>query len=318
MGAVVTEAPLRNDLARGPDGGRAFWVTTADGLRLRVGHWPGADKGADRGTVFLLPGRSEYVEKYGPAATEFAARGYGLIMIDWRGQGLSPRLHADPARGHLLRFGDFQRDLDALLAQGAALDLPRPWFVLSHSMGGAIALRRLTEAHPFRACAFSAPMWGVGVPRWLRPWAPQLARWLRGGRLSEAYVRGTTAETYVLHAPFEDNMLTTDARMWAWLVDQAGAEPRLALGGPSYQWAAESILECQALTALPSPALPCLTVIGSNERIINTRPVHERMARWPGGRLLVVEGGEHEVMMETPARRKQFYDAVAALFDAAR
>lgn len=113
-------------------------------------------------------------------------------------------------------------------------------------------------------------------------------------------------------------MLTTDARMWAWLVDQAGAEPGLALGGPSYQWAAESILECQALAALPSPALPCLTVIGSHERIINTRPVHERMARWPGGRLLVVEGGEHEVMMETPARRKQFYDAVATLFDAAR
>ena len=29
-------APLRNDLARGPAGGSAWWIRTPDGLRLRI------------------------------------------------------------------------------------------------------------------------------------------------------------------------------------------------------------------------------------------------------------------------------------------
>ncbi|HEY0213874.1 MAG TPA: alpha/beta hydrolase [Paenirhodobacter sp.] len=314
---MMEPAPLRNDLARGPAQGRALWVTTTDGLRLRVAHWAPAAK-PPTGTVFLLPGRGEYVEKYGLAAQEFAARGYGLAVIDWRGQGLSPRLHPDPARGHLLNFTDFQTDLDAFLAAGAALNLPRPWYVLAHSMGGAVALRRLSGGHPFNACAFSAPMWGVGVPRWLRPVAPQLARALRGRPLAQAYVTGTDARTYVLRAPFQDNLLTHDARMWAYMVDHVGGEPALAIGGPTYHWVAESILECIALAALPSPVLPCLTVIGTQERVVDTRPIRNRMARWPQGRLIEVAGAGHEVMMETPARRTMFFDAVVALFDAAR
>ena len=35
----MEEAPLRNDLAEGPDGGRAVWATASDGVRLAARLW---------------------------------------------------------------------------------------------------------------------------------------------------------------------------------------------------------------------------------------------------------------------------------------
>ena len=71
-------APLYTDIAPGPDGGQAHWAETSDGKRIRLGHWPCA--GA-RGTVLLFPGRTEYIEKYGLCAADFARRGLSLIHI---------------------------------------------------------------------------------------------------------------------------------------------------------------------------------------------------------------------------------------------
>lgn len=303
-------APLRSDLARGPEGA-AHWVRAADGLRLRIAHWPAQ---AAQGTVFLLPGRTEYIEKYGLAATDLTARGFSVVAIDWRGQGLSDHVHADHARGHILRFSDFQHDLDALLAAGAALGLPQPWGLLAHSMAGAIALRRLMGTHPFAAAAFTAPMWGIALPRWLRPASLPLARAFDGRPLAQNYVPGSGPAPYVLRTAFLDNLLTTDAAMWAYLVEQAAGEPGFVLGGPSVNWVAESLLECRALAAQPSPALPCLTALGSAERVVDAAAIRERMGRWPGGRLMDFAGARHEVMMERAEARARFFDAAAALF----
>ncbi|MEO9862797.1 MAG: alpha/beta hydrolase, partial [Yoonia sp.] len=74
-------APFHDDVAYGPDGGAAHWVTTVDGLKIRVGHWTCADV---KGTVLIFPGRTEYVEKYGDAAREFLEANYATVSIDWR------------------------------------------------------------------------------------------------------------------------------------------------------------------------------------------------------------------------------------------
>lgn len=310
----MERAPLHESIARCPEGGAAYWLTAADGVRLRLGVWP---KAGAKGTVFLLPGRTEYIEKYGPAAADFAARGYAMLAVDWRGQGLAERVHADPLKGHVGRFADYATDMAAVIEAAGALDLPRPWFVLGHSMGGAIGLRALIEPHPFAGAAFSAPMWEIKLPAALHPFGVQVARALGGTRAAMAYAPGMDERTYVLRAPFLDNKLTTDAGMWAFMVSQLAEVPALTLSGPSLHWVAESILECAALATLPSPDLPCYCAIGGLERIVHTPAVHARMARWPKGRLDVVPGAQHELMMETAATRARFYDGCAATFDAA-
>lgn len=304
----MRDAPLFEAIADGPAGGRAVWVRASDGVRVRVAHWPTA---AAKGTVLLLPGRTEFIEKYGRAAVDLAARGYGTMTIDWRGQGLSDRIAADAMSGHIGRFTDYQADVAALLKVAEAARAPRPWHLLAHSMGGAIGLSAAMGGMPIASCAFSAPMWGIRMKAALRPLAWTLG-W-SSGRVGQShrYAPSTNRSSYVLSEPFETNDLTRDARMHAHMVAQLTAHPELALGGPSLHWLFEALRECRRLKALPSPALPCLTFVGTEEAIVDTWRIDARMARWPGARLERIPGARHEAMMDTPQTRAMVWDMLA-------
>ncbi|MCY1125785.1 alpha/beta hydrolase [Frigidibacter sp. RF13] len=305
------EAPFHADVAEAPGGVLCRWLTAADGVRIRAAFW----RAGEKGTVLLFPGRTEYIEKYGPAAGEFRRRGFAMATIDWRGQGLADRPLPDRMTGHVGRFRDYQLDVAALLAEARAERLPEPYFLVAHSMGGAIGLRALHENLPVRAAAFSAPMWGIRIHPGLRPAAWALSTLSRPAGFGHSYAPGTSPVTYVAEAPYEDNVLTTDPEMYAFMQRQIGAHPDLALGGPSLHWLNEALHECLALRRLPAPTYPCLTALGTRERVVDTGPVHRVMAKWLGGKLDMIEGAEHEVMMERPAIRAHFYDAAAALFE---
>ncbi len=310
----MTRAPLFDDVADGPQGGFAVWVNAPDSMRLRLGIWP---KAAAKGTVFLLPGRTEYIEKYGRAAADLGVRGYATISLDFRGQGLSARLSADPMTGHIQDFSQYQLDLDTMLDTAQRHELPQPYFLLSHSMGGCIALRRLVSGgHPFQAAVFSAPMWGIALSSWMRPVAGVITAVSSLFGLSHLYAPGTGAKTYVTDAQFMGNVLTTDPDMWRYMAEQALAHPELTLGGPSIAWGRAALMECHALSMLPSPSLPCYTALGTAEKVVDPMPIHARMAIWAGSKLDLYTGAEHEIMMEGPQARARFFDSACALFDA--
>lgn len=307
---ALLPAPYFHDIAGGPQA-EAHWATSQDGVRIRMAFWPLAEA---KGTVLLFPGRTEYLEKYGITAGELAARGYAMVSIDWRGQGLADRLIDDRRVGHVTRFPDYQKDVAAALEIARRLGAPEPWHLIGHSMGGAIGLRAVLEGLPVKSCTFTGPMWGISMSTLMRPlgWAlPRVASLVgMGTRLPPT----TTYAPYVLDNPFEGNMLTTDRDMYLMMQSQLGAQPGLALGGPSLIWLREGLQECKYLMRQSAPDLPCLTFLGEDERIIDTAAVHERMRRWPRGELVMVSGAQHEVLMERPALRNSVLDRMADLW----
>jgi lysophospholipase len=311
---VRNSAPFLAEFAEGPDGGHAQWVTAEDGVRLRVAFWP---MRRAKGTILLFPGRTEYAEKYGRAAAEFAMRGYAVATIDWRGQGLSERLIDDPMTGHVFDFKDYQADVHALKAAVAEAEMPGEIFLVAHSMGGCIGLRSLQNGLGVRAAAFSAPMWGIQMPAQKRPlaWAVSWA-WPKLG-YGEAYAPGTSATSYAATAPFEGNTLTRDPEMYAWMQAQTTALPGLALGGPSLHWLYQALTETRRLRALTPPAVPALAHIGTAEKVVDVAAVEDVMALWTDGVLTRINGAEHEIMMEMKPVRDAFFDSAAALFDRA-
>jgi lysophospholipase len=307
----LTPAPLFTDVHPGPEGGAAYWMTTSDGCRIRVGHWPLADA---KGTVLMFPGRTEYIEKYAETAQQMAQRGFAMVSIDWRGQGLADRLLDDPRVGHVEQFTDYQKDVACLVQAADALDLPRPFFLLGHSMGGCIGLRALVEGLDVQAAAFTGPMWGIRIAPHMRPPAWFLGYVMpmvgQGHRLPPS----TRIEPYVMWSPFEDNMLTTDRDMYDMMRDQLVAHPELGLGGPSFVWLREALMETAHLAGRGTPDVPCITYVGSNERIVHIPRIHERMGKWDNGRLEFVETGEHEVLMEGSKITSRIYDGIADHF----
>lgn len=303
-------APLYDDLAEGPEGGSAWWLTARDGVRVRAGCWPGGDNG----TVLLFPGRTEYIEKYGRTAGDLARRGYGTLTIDWRGQGLAHRVAADAMRGHVGKFSDYQLDVAAMLGLAEALELPRPWYLLAHSMGGCIGLRALLQGLPVAASAFSAPMWGLAMAPHKRPMAWVLSFLSRYIGIDQRLAPGTIAESFVAVTSFAENTLTGDADMYAYMQRHVAEKPEFGLGGPSLGWLYEALVETRALQRMAAPVHPAVTYLGTLEEVVDPVPVHLIMDKWASGSLTMVEGARHEFPMEQPQIRDQFLDAAQALF----
>lgn len=308
-------APFYHDVAEGPENGTAHWLTTADNVRIRMGHWR-AEK--EKGTILLFPGRTEYIEKYGRTAEAMGKRGYAMVAIDWRGQGIADRLIEDRDSGYVGEFADYQKDLAAVMEAVETLDLPKPYYLVAHSMGGAIGLRALMSGLPVKAAVFSAPMWGILMAALMRPTAWALSWVGKKTGMGHKLAPGTKARTYVLAEPFDGNTLTTDIDMYRYMQEQMRSYPELALGGPSLHWLHEALQDMKQMADHPSPDLPCLTFLGDQEQIVEPEAIHTRMANWPNGELVMVEKAEHEVLMELPHIREDIHDRIAAFFDAHR
>lgn len=308
--AGLTPAPFFCDVAEGPSGVCAWWVNSADGTRLRMAVWPKGPKG----TVLMFPGRTEYCEKYGRVAADLAAAGYGMVAFDWRGQGLADRPQHRRDMGHVVHFDEYRQDVAAFRGALDALEVAGPFFVIGHSMGGAIGLRAVHDHLPVRAAAFTAPMWGIQMKPHLKA--------IRGIVLGLAGPLGldkSFAPTTGPYKPmlFDDNPLTTDRAQFDYMARQTAAHPDLALGGPSNHWLKAALAECAALTAMPAPDLPCVTIVGSREKIVEPQAMERLMRGWPKGRFVQIDGAEHEVLMEAPALRARTFAAILETFAAA-
>ena len=299
-------APYYSELAEAPSGALSCWIEADDGVRLRLVTWSKGEKG----TILLFPGRTEFAEKYGRTSADFQARGYAVAVIDWRGQGLSDRVAPNRKLGHVEAFLDYQRDVAAMLSEAATLDLPKPYFLLSHSMGGAIALRALQSGLDVKRAVFSAPMWGLTIDPVWRPLVQAIAGGSKSVGLGIEFAPGTGPENYVETAPYKENVLTSDEDTWNYFSAIVSAHPGLSIGGPSLQWLYEALTETRALAAMDPPDMETLCLIGSDEQVVNKRDVFDYMGKWAQGQVDIMSGAQHEILMETPAIRKRALDTI--------
>ncbi|KAB7616208.1 alpha/beta hydrolase [Amylibacter sp. SFDW26] len=292
----MTQAPFFDDIANAPKGGIAHWKTCKDGVRIRVATW----KSGTKGTVLIFPGRTEYIEKYGPTIQSFVDRGYSVAAIDWRGQGLAERIAKNRQLGHVKHFHDYQMDVSAMLEVVEEAGLPKPETLLAHSMGGNIALRALHNGLDIKKVIFSAPMWGIYIAPALRVPAKLIST--IGPRIgfSQKFSPNTRSENYVQICDFAENKLTNDKETYDWMIRQLDAHPELGIGGPSINWLHQAFLECAKLLMIPTPQQDCLCFLGSNEEIVHPRSLRHIMGKWENAELIDIQGAKHEPLMDGP------------------
>ena len=241
--------------------------------------------------------------------------GYSVLCIDWRGQGHSDRLIADRRPGHVGHFLDYQRDVVVFASCATKLGLPKPHYLVAHSMGGCIGLRALIDNLAVDRVVFSAPMWGIYVAPLLRPFGAVYSWFVRHIGQGTRVMPGTRPANYVTYTSLEENLLTTDLDHHNLMIRQAEQAPELAVGGPTAHWFFEAHLEMTALKRSNRPEYPVLTFLGTEELIVETQAIHDMHRNWPTARLEVVDGAKHELMMEAPKLRSQFMDGMFAFLD---
>jgi len=309
---VIEKAPFFPDVAEGPSNVTAYWIYTDDKVQLRIALWP--YEGAAQGTVFVFPGRTENIEKYGRAVERLQSAGYSAFAIDWRGQGLSDRFDDDRMLGHVDSYSDYQKDVAAMIASAETLELPKPWYLFGHSLGACVGLRALSEGLPMATCAFSAPLWDINLSAfqrfaaWPLTWTAQLM-----GK-GHAYAPGTRGESYVLTTPFEENRLTHDESSYRYYQSVSENLEDQQVGGPSMGWLHQTLKETRALSKISSPDVPCITFCGAEDSIVAVPAVEDRMARWPRGKFELIPNARHDVLYEVASVRERVLGQMSELF----
>ena len=125
-----------------PKAGATDYFETSDGMRLRYGVFPA--EGMAMGTIFLINGHREFIEKYTEFIDDFRKRGFHVFTMDHRGQGLSDRALKNKRKSHNPDFGRIIRDMDEFVHEIIRpAELGLPVFMVAHSWGSHLGLRYL-------------------------------------------------------------------------------------------------------------------------------------------------------------------------------
>jgi lysophospholipase len=284
-------------------------IRAADGVRLRTARW--AANSEPRGTVAVLGGRGEFIEKYFEVVEDLLARGFAVATMDWRGQGGSERPLPNARKGHVDDFSLFERDLEAFVASILAAHCPQPWFGLCHSMGATVLLVAAEAGRcPFERLVLTSPMIAVkGVDH--RGSARFLVEALDVFGMGGAFAPRAGSDTLWL-APFKGNVLTSDDRRFARIAQVVAVAPDLRLGGPTIGWVHAAFRVMTRFEEANFPrgiVTPILIVASGVDRVVDTAATERFASRLRAGRIVVIEGAEHEILVERDVFRGQFWAA---------
>lgn len=289
-----------------PAGAEEHWLEGRGGVRSRLLTAPPLpNAGPVRGSIILLPGRTEFIEKYFEVIGELQSRGFAVFCIDWRGQGLSDREVADPLKGHFQSFDDPVNDLQAALKL-LGDKLPRPHIGLAHSMGGAILLRALqTRRVELDGVVFSSPMWGI---QRLGNLAKSYARFMNAVGASQNFAPGV--EKRWKRENFKRNPVTNDQERHARGQGLIAEEPRLATAGPTIGWVTAAIATTEAFaqpSALAHLRMPIVVLSAGQELLVDNASHDAVVHALPDAKHIHIEAAKHEILMEMDAVRAQFW-----------
>jgi len=295
-----------------PDNFVAGALKTSDGVTLRFARWqPPAGR---KGTVCILQGRGEWIEKYFETVRDLRSRGFAVAALDWRGQGLSDRALSDRHKGYVRDFSEYDRDLETFMREIVLPDCPPPLFAMGHSTGATVLIRAAHQGRRwFDRMVLTAPL--IDLTGFAAtPTARIMVRAMRLTGFGSMYV--PKGEVGIMESrPFAGNMLTSDPVRYARNAAILEADPDLALGPPTVAWTDAAFRAMRTMRERSYPAnirQPILIMAAGNDTVVSTAAIEDFGGLLRAGTQLVVAGAKHELLMEQDRYRSQFW----AAFDA--
>ncbi|AKH99085.1 lysophospholipase [Hoeflea sp. IMCC20628] len=286
------------------------WFDGVGGKRLRYAIFK-SEVSVAAGTVVLLHGRNECIEKYYETIRHFTDRGLWVATFDWRGQGRSQRLLKNPFRGHLRRFRDMEADLSIFLETIVLPETRLPFCLVAHSMGALVALSMAPKlANRIERMALIAPFVELSnqpIPTWGTRLITRVLRMAGLGWLSSGKDR--------FPQPFAGNALTTNIDRYARNQALYLAHPELRLGPPTVCWVNEMLGAMDRINRfehLDQIHVPTLLIGAGNDPIVAPQAIENLGNRFRAGRAIMIDGARHEILQESDRYRLAALAAIDA------
>ena len=295
----VTTKLVEHALNHVPPGACVEEIVTADGIRLRVAYWLSASP--SRGTILLVQGRTEFIEKYLETIDDLRQRGFAVVTFDWRGQGGSERVVANGC--HIEGFSDYDRDLDAILRQIVWPQCPRPVTAMAHSMGALACLRAAHDKRArFERMILLAPMLGL---------SPASAPPMSVVRLLTGVALFFGRDTYpianrALKARDEPQNEPRQQRIEALLQ----SAPELRSGWPTVRWIYSAVRAMQQTGARDFASeieVPVLLIAPGRDTIVSNEAIGALANRLSNAAQATIDVAWHEVLMDSDKVRSEFW-----------
>jgi lysophospholipase len=290
------------------------FLTTTDGILLRYGYWPRRQKGLE-GTLVLLGGRTEFLEKYCHTISRLNHRGFDVFSIDWRGQGLSGRLLKNPYKGHVDTYQDYIADLDQFMRTIVLPRSPSPLVLLAHSMGGNIVLQYLGQhALPVGRVVLTAPLIRIKISRLTELFGRFLSRWMTRFGWGAAAVP-SLRRRHTFQGPFENNGLTSDPQRFYAIQRMIAENWHFNINSVTYGWIEATF---EAIDHIHAPGFarnitaPVLLAIAENDTLVCNRAIYRFAAGLPQHHVITIIGANHEILQEKEKSQIQFWGAFDA------
>jgi alpha-beta hydrolase superfamily lysophospholipase len=234
-------------------------------------------------TLFLMHGFYDHMGLYRHALQWALSQGFAVISCDLPGHGLS-----SGERASIADFCDYQTVLDALFAEAAGLQLPKPWHLLGQSTGGAIIVDHLLH----RGAQSPAQGQVMLMAPLVRPWAWGWSK--LSYRLLNPFVNGIARR-------FSEN--TNDPAFMPFLVADPLQPRRLptAWVGALVQWV-------RRIERAPGSMREVLIVQGENDTTVDWRyNLSVLRTKFASVQVLQVPGARHHLVNELPEIRARCF-----------
>ncbi len=294
-----------------PQGITAHWLAGEADVPIRWAYAPPLWDIPAKGVVLLLSGRADFIEKHFETICDLQGFGYGVLTLDWRGQGRSGRLLDDPMKGHIDSYEAALKDLRRVLTASVSV-CGRPLWVLAHSMGGALAVRALqTGMLDVKAAVLTSPMLGINTGAISSQAAQAIVSVMMRMRLGTAYVPGRATDPLV--EVFAKTTLTHDEARFQRSQAYMRAEPALQLGGVTVGWLSQSyrlLKHIWAPRALEAISAPILVQSARPDALVRADMAEAACTRIPHAKFVAFDGARHELLHETDDVRARFWQNV--------
>lgn len=265
----------------------------------------------EKGTVLVLHGRGESLNKYDEVRDSLLIKGYNVAAFDWRGQGLSDRPLQNTHKHHHTSFDPLVQDLDSFITNVLVKEFDGPFYILAHSMGGHIALRYLVEHKtPIKRAVLSAPFIGLRptfLPKWIVKSYIALGNTLGFG---QAYATPNRNWGAIERSDQFRQLLTHDKEHFARDIQLIKDNPGLALGGVTFGWLAAALRSCDEIQRRGygvNLTTPILIAQASEDVVVDNGSMTYLAEQVDAITLKVIKGASHEIMRETDAIQEPFW-----------